>query len=129
MNEKGSISTEILVVLVVILLIIGITAKFSEITLDKLATSAENENIELLLSQSADNLINNLGTPNWEKYLLCTPGLAISNENEAIIPNSISYDKFLILGKNYKKLVDKNIFDSKIKTSMEIIPKRAAFQV
>ena len=57
MNEKGSISTEILVVLVVILLIIGITAKFSEITLDKLATSAENENIELLLSQSADNLI------------------------------------------------------------------------
>ena len=59
------------------LLIIGITAKFSEITLDKLATSAENENIELLLSQSADNLINNLGTPNWEKYLLGTPGLAI----------------------------------------------------
>ena len=43
MNEKGSISTEILVVLVVILLIIGITAKFSEITLDKLATSTENE--------------------------------------------------------------------------------------
>ena len=41
MNEKGSISTEILVVLVVILLIIGITAKFSEITLDKLATSTE----------------------------------------------------------------------------------------
>ena len=101
MNEKGSISTEILVVLVVILLIIGITAKFSEITLDKLATSTENENIELLLSQSADNLINNPGTPNWEKYLAGTPGLAISNENEAIIPNSISYDKFLILGKSY----------------------------
>lgn len=59
MNEKGSVSTEILVVLIVILLIIGITAKFSEITLDKLATSTENENIELLLSQSADNLINN----------------------------------------------------------------------
>ena len=101
MNEKGSVSTEILVVLIVILLIIGITAKFSEITLDKLATSTENENIELLLSQSADNLINNIGTPNWEKYLVGTPGLAISNENEAIIPNSISYDKFLILGKSY----------------------------
>ena len=56
MNEKGSVSTEILVALIVILLIIGITAKFSEITLDKLATSTENENIELLLSQSADNL-------------------------------------------------------------------------
>ena len=39
MNEKGSVSTEILVALIVILLIIGITAKFSEITLDKLATS------------------------------------------------------------------------------------------
>ena len=51
MNEKGSISTEILVALIVILLIIGITAKFSEITLDKLATSTENENIELLLSK------------------------------------------------------------------------------
>lgn len=126
MNEKGSISTEILVVLVVILLIIGITAKFSEITLDKLATSTENENIELLLSQSADNLINNPGTPNWEKYLAGTPGLAISNENEAIIPNSISYDKFLILGKNYRKLVDKNLFDSKIKTSMEVLPKESS---
>ena len=126
MNEKGSISTEILVVLVVILLIIGITAKFSEITLDKLATSTENENIELLLSQSADKLINNPGTPNWEKYLAGTPGLAISNENEAIIPNSISYDKFLILGKNYRKLVDKNLFDSKIKTSMEVIPKESS---
>ena len=96
MNEKGSISTEILVVLVVILLIISITAKFSEITLDKLATSTENENIELLLSQSADKLINNPGTPNWEKYLAGTPGLAISNENEAIIQNSISYYKLLI---------------------------------
>lgn len=85
MNEKGSVSTEILVALIVILLIIGITAKFSEITLDKLATSTENENIELLLSQSADKLINNPGTPNWEKYLAGTPGLAISNENEAII--------------------------------------------
>ena len=101
MNEKGSISTEILVVLVVILLIISITAKFSEITLDKLSTSTENENIELLLSQSADNLINNIGT-------------------------SISYDKFLILGKNYRKLVDKNLFDSKIKTSMEVIPKESS---
>ena len=38
MNEKGSVSTEILVALIVILLIIGITAKFSEITLDKLVT-------------------------------------------------------------------------------------------
>lgn len=32
MNEKGSVSTEILVALIVILLIISITAKFSEIT-------------------------------------------------------------------------------------------------
>lgn len=76
MNEKGSVSTEILVALIVILLIIGITAKFSEITLDKLATSTENENIELLLSQSADNLINNIGTPNWEKYLVGTPRIS-----------------------------------------------------
>lgn len=126
MNEKGSISTEILIVLVVILLIIGTTAKFSETTLDKLAISTENENIELLLSQSVDSLINNLGSPNWEKYLVGTPGLAILNENEAVIPNSISYEKFLILGNNYNKLVDKNIFNSKIKTSMEIIPQESS---
>ncbi|WP_299526406.1 hypothetical protein [uncultured Methanobrevibacter sp.] len=126
MNEKGSISSEILIVLIVILLIIGITAKFSETTLEKIAVSTENENIELLLSQSADNLVNNLGSANWEKYLVGTPGLAISNENEAIIPNSVSYDKFLVLGDNYKKLVDKNIFNSKIKTSMEIIPKESS---
>ena len=126
MNEKGSISTEILIVLVVILLIIGIVANFSQTTLDKLATSTENQNIELLLSQSVDSLINNIGTQNWEKYLVGTPGLAILNENEAVIPNSISYEKFLILGKNYGKLVDKNIFNSKVKTSMEIIPQESS---
>ncbi len=126
MNEKGSISTEILIVLVVILLIIGIAAKFSETTLDKIAISTENENIELLLSQSVDSLINNVGNENWEKYIFGTPGLAILNENEAIIPNSISYEKFLILGDNYNKLVDKNIFNSKIKTSMEIIPQESS---
>ena len=59
------------------------------------------DNKTLVLVKIPDNLINNIGTPNWEKYLVGTPGLAISNENEAIIPNSISYDKFLILGKNY----------------------------
>ena len=125
MDEKGSISTEILIVLMVILLIIGLTAKFSETTLDKIAISTENENIELLLSQSVDSLINNIGTQNWEKYIIGSPGLAISNENEVVIPNSISYDKFLVLGKHYEKLVDKNLFKSKIKTSMEIIPQES----
>ena len=59
-----------------------------------------------------------------------TPGLAIVNEHEEVIPNSVSYAKHQPLGKNYKKMVSEKIFGSKVKTSMELNPRSpVAFQV
>ena len=127
MDNRGNMSLEIGIVLIVILMITGVVLNFSEIMTQKTISSSEIENMESLVGEVVDNLINNPGTPNnWEKYERGTPGLAIINEQGETIPNSISYDKFLALGKNYKKLIDKKTFDSKIKTSMELIPQQSS---
>ena len=124
MDNRGNMSLDIAIVLIVTLMVTGIVLNFSDIITQKTITSSERENTENMLGELVDNLINNPGNPkNWEKYEKGTPGLAIINEQGEIIPNSVSYDKFLTLGKNYKKLIDKKTFDSKIKTSIELIPK------
>lgn len=123
MDNRGNMAVEIAIVLVVTLMITGIVLNASELLTNKAITTAETENIEMLISEVADNLINNPGNPdNWEKYGKGTPGLAIVNNEGEIIPNSVSYSKFMALKNNYKKLVDKKLFDSKIKTSMELVP-------
>lgn len=127
MDNRGNITIEIAIVLIVLLMITGIVLNLTETMTQKTISSSEIEHTESLLSEVVDNLINNPGTPdNWEKYQKGTPGLAVINEEGEIIPNSVSYDKFLALGKNYKKLIDKKTFDSKIKTSMELIPQQSS---
>lgn len=127
MDNRGNIAIEIGMVMVVILIIAGVTLNFSDMLTQKAIKTSESENTEVLISEVADNLINNPGVPdNWEKNEKGTPGLAVINENGEIIPNSVSYSKFLTLSKNYKKLVDKKLFNSKIKTSMELIPKESS---
>lgn len=123
MDNRGNIVIEIAIVLIIILIISGIVLNASEILTNKAITATETENMETIITEVVDNLVNNPGNPeNWEKYGKGTPGLAIVNEEGKTIPNSVSYSKFLALGKNYNKLVDKKLFDSKIKTSMELIP-------
>lgn len=127
MDNRGSATIEIGIVLIIILLIIGVTLTSYENTTDKIVNLQEKENMEMLTSEFVDNLINNPGMPeNWYESGKGTPGLAIINEGGEIIPNSISYSKFISLGKNYKKLVDEKSFDSKIKTSMEMIPQKSS---
>lgn len=127
MDNRGNMTIEIAIVLIVTLMIAGIVLNFSEMMTQKTISSSEIENTESLLVEVADNLINNPGNPdNWEKYGKGTPGLAVINEHGETIPNSVSYDKFLALGKNYKKLIDKQTFETKIKTSMEIIPQQSS---
>lgn len=127
MDNRGSATIEIGIVLIIILLIIGVTLTSYENTTDKIVNLQEKENMETLASEFVDNLINNPGMPeNWYESGKGTPGLAIINEGGEIIPNSISYSKFIALGKNYKKLVDEKSFDSKIKTSMEMIPQKSS---
>ena len=127
MDNRGNIVIEIAIVLIITLMISGIVLNSSELLTNKAITSAETENTEILISEMADNLVNNPGVPdNWEKYGRGTPGLAIINEEGKIISNSISFSKFIALKNNYKNLVDKKLFNSKVKTSMELVPQESS---
>ena len=124
MDNRGNIVIEVAIVLTVILMIAGIVLNLSENVTQKAVKTSERENTQILISEVIDNLINNPGVPeNWNEYKKGTPGLAIVNEHEEVIPNSVSYEKFSTLGKNYKKMVSEKIFNSKVKTSMELTPK------
>lgn len=127
MDNRANMMIEVGIVLIIVLLISGIVLTSFENTTEKIVNVEEKENMEILLSEVVDNLINNPGIPdNWFESGKGTPGLAIVNEGGEIVPNSISYSKFIALGKNYKKLVNEKLFNSKIKTSMEIIPQKSS---
>ena len=123
MDSKGSATIEIAIVLIIILLILGVILTSFENSTDKVISLQEKEYLKDTTTEIADNLINNAGIPdNWFELGKGTPGLSIVNEGGEIIPNSISYQKFIALGSDYKKLVYENMFNSKIESSMELIP-------
>ncbi|WP_295609848.1 hypothetical protein [uncultured Methanobrevibacter sp.] len=127
MDNRGNLVIEIAIVLIITLMISGIVLNYSELLTNRAITSEETENTEILISEMADNLVNNPGVPdNWEKYGRGMPGLAIINEEGKTISNSISFSKFIALKNNYKNLVDKKLFSSKIKTSMELVPQESS---
>lgn len=114
---------EIGIILIILLLITGAVLTFSEDMTGKVTKTQESKHFETLTSEIVDNLINNPGEPeNWEEYEKGTPGLAIVNENGEVIPNSVSYFKFMALSNNYKKMVYEKLFGSRLKSSMELIP-------
>lgn len=126
MDSKGSLTMEIAIITVLILLISGIILISTENATEKIVKIEEGENMETLASEAVDNLINNPGEPdNWFEIKKGIPGLAVVNEDGQIIPNSVSYEKFIALGDNYRKLVDERLFNSKIKTSIEMIPQKS----
>ena len=63
-------AVEIAIVLVVTLMITGIVLNASELLTNKAITTAETENIEMLISEVADNLINNPGNPEIGKNMV-----------------------------------------------------------
>lgn len=118
---------EISIVLVIILVIFGVILNSLEDTNDKIISVQESNNVEKLISEVGDYLINNPGVPeNWNEYDKGTPGLAVVNDDGQIVPNSVSYDKLIALGKNYDKLVYEKLFSSKIKSSIELIPQKSS---
>lgn len=126
MDNRGSSTIEIAVILIIILMIFGVIMSSIEKTENKITKTQETNNMEKLISEVVDNLINNPGSPNnWEEYGKGTPGLAIINDGGEVIANSISYQKFIALGKDYSKFVDKGLFNSKIKSSMELKPQES----
>lgn len=118
---------EVSIILIIILLIFGVILTATENSVNKVITAQETNNMEKLTSEVIDNLINNPGVPaDWNKYGKGTPGLAIVNEGNLTIPNSVSYQKLIALGDNYDKLVYQNLFGSQIHSSMELVPKESS---
>lgn len=123
MDNKGNFTLEIVVVGIIILLALGITSFVSEVSQEKISKSVEENNIEKTINEVADNLINDPGTPiNWEDFKSKRIGLAIINSEGNTIVNSVSYFKFLELGRDYDNLVTKRLFNNKFSSSMELIP-------
>jgi hypothetical protein len=123
MDNKGNFTLEIVVVGIIILLALGITSFISEVSQEKISKSVEENNIEKTINEVADNLINDPGTPiNWEDFKSKRIGLAIINSEGNTIANSVSYFKFLELGRDYDNLVTKRLFNNKFSSSMELIP-------
>lgn len=118
MDNKGIISSEVIIILILILLILGIIVNFTERTENELTEVVSSENNEKIAIEFCDNLINTPGSPNnWNTLKHknnAIAGLAIIDENNHTIPNSVSYEKFMALKENYKKLMDNNHFKSSI---------------
>ena len=122
-DNRGNFTLEIVVVAIIILLILGVIAITAELSNEKISKSVENNNIEKTITETCDYLINNPGIPNnWDNFKSKRIGLAIVNEDDKIIPNSVSYFKILELGRDYDKLVTKKLFNNKFYSSMELIP-------
>ena len=126
MDSRGNISLEIAIVLIMFILIAGIALSLIETGNQKAVRNMINEHDELLVESVTDNLINNPGnTHDWEGYEKGTAGLAIVNNEGEVIPNSVSYEKFLGLNSDYEKYVNQYLFKSKMKSSMELIPQES----
>ena len=96
MDNKGNVTLEIGVIIIILLMVMGIVLNILMKSEQKSVSQSENEHIQTLLEESVVNLINNPGTPpNWEVNKKGTPGLAIVNEEGQVIPNSVSYAKFI----------------------------------
>lgn len=127
MDNRGNITLEITLLIVVILMVMGVLLSGMDNTTDKIIKDSEKHHLDLMTSEVVDNLINNPGNPDtWNELGFGTPGLAIVNEEGETVPNSISWAKFIALEDNYKKLVFEKLFDSKLKTSMELIPQESS---
>ena len=123
MDNKGNMTLEIAIVLIIIVLISGIVLSLSETGNQKAVRNMKNEHDEILVENVADYLINTPGNTNdWEGYEKGTAGLAVVNNEGEIIHNSVSYEKLMILNSDYNKYINRCLFNSKMKSSIELIP-------
>lgn len=126
MDNRGNITLEIGIALIIILMISGAILSINEMNTQKIVKNMENEHDETLVEGVVDFLINNpSNSHDWEGYEKGTTGLAIVNEEGKVIPNSVSYEKLIEYGSDYNKYVYRYLFNSKIKSSMELIPQES----
>lgn len=126
-DNKGFISTEIIVLLVIILLAIGIILNFTEKADEKLEGEIAEDNIAKIANEFVDNLINTPGSPeNWEKLNNknnIVAGIGIVDENNKTLANSVSYEKLMSLNTIYERQVNDKTFNNQYKTSLILSPK------
>ncbi len=138
-------SSELLLSIIVLIFIIAIIANLNDGINEKMLSEEELSSLESIAIKSSDYLLNNPGNPeNWEeddgldngivsKNII--PGLAIKNKNvengeffdesasdEMIMSNTISYNKLMKIKNNYDSLVDENLFNDSVHSSMAIYP-------
>ena len=138
-------SSELLLSIILLIFIIGVVANLSDGLNEKILSEEEISSLEAIAIESSDYLLNNPGNPeNWEddeglkngivsKNII--PGLAIKNKNvengeffdesasdEMIMSNAISYNKMIKIKNNYDSLVDRNLFNDSVISSMAIYP-------
>lgn len=138
-------SSELLLSIILLIFIIGVVANLSDGLNEKILSEEEISSLEAIAIESSDYLLNNPGNPeNWEddeglkngivsKNII--PGLAIKNKNvengeffdesasdEMIMSNAISYNKLIKIKNNYDSLVDRNLFNDSVMSSMAIYP-------
>ena len=138
-------SSELLLSIILLIFIIGVVANLSDGLNEKILSEEELSSLEAIAIESSDYLLNNPGNPeNWEeddgldngivsKNII--PGLAIKNKNvengeffdesasdEMIMSNTISYNKLMKIKNNYDSLVDENLFNNSVHSSMAIYP-------
>ena len=145
-NQYGLLySSELLLSIILLIFIIGVVANLSDGLNEKILSEEEISSLEAIAIESSDYLLNNPGNPeNWEddeglkngivsKNII--PGLAIKNKNvengeffdesasdEMIMSNAISYNKLIKIKNNYDSLVDRNLFNDSVISSMAIYP-------
>lgn len=126
MDNKGMMSGEIIVLLILIVLIIGIIATFTERNSNQITEKISDENLEKRAIEFCDNMINNPGTPKeWNELKNkgnVIPGIAITDENNATVVNSVDYDKLMALKANYEKIITENVFEDNFKSSITLTP-------
>ena len=138
-------SSELLLSIILLIFIIGVVANLSDGLNEKMLSEEEILSLERIAIESSDYLLNNPGNPeNWQEDVgldngmvskKIIPGLAIKNKNvengefysesasdEMIMSNAISYRKLIRIKNNYDSLVDGNLFNDSVRSSMAIYP-------
>ena len=138
-------SSELLLSIILLIFIIGVVANLSDGLNEKMISEEEIESLEISAIEASDYLLNNPGNPeNWEDDIgfdngivskRIIPGLAIKNKkvengefysesasDEMIMSNAISYRKLIRIKNNYDSLVDRNLFNDSVRSSMAIYP-------
>ena len=127
-NSKGFVfSTDLLLSLIIITVIIGISADAMDFGNNLVGDYSSRATLERCTLEAADILIKTPGSPyNWEKMSISnvvSPGLVISyNYTNESSSNILSWEKIISLGEKYSLLVDNKIFSKNIKSSIIIYP-------